>query len=471
MKRLISALLAVVLLIGTALISVSAVTLPFADVKGKAWFFENVSYVYENGIMNGTSDTRFEPNSTLSRAMAVTILYRMSGDTVAEDAENPFADVKNGTWYTDAVKWAYGCGIVTGMTENTFEPTGNIIRADFAVLLSRYAYYKELELPELRENANFYDSSITPKYAKTAEKLLYRAAVINGFPNNRFMHYQTITRAEAAAMIHRFLDCAHPIDTTAYTDIVFMGNSITVAGRTPDHFEALAVGTDYKVHNISSSGNYLGHHLEDLESEYMSPYVKNIEKAEIVILQEYAGAIPMVGEDAELAELRYKMNHPSVMFASGTNVVGKLMDLLGRDKEYYSYSANLAVGPMKTETFIDWNGQLRKNDNDVILRIKDILAERYDLDHLYVTNIAISHPELGLPAGSLYPDQVHPTELMGYIIALSLYCKIENVPATEQNNGDLSPASITGETEAEKAEFMEKLKLAVQEILDMQKQS
>lgn len=463
-----------VILIGSLLVSSFTVAayesaeLNFVDVDKNAWYYANVRYVSDNGIMNGVSADSFEPLSTMSRAMSVTILYRMAGEPDTDGITVPFTDVARGKWYSDAVAWAYGCGVSKGKTETDFAPNDDITRAEFTVLLSRFAYVMELELHAIRDGS-LADSMLTPKYAKTAEKLLYRSGVINGKPGNRFVYHATITRAEAAAMIHRFDEKAVPLDPEAYTDVVFIGNSITLAGNTRGHFEALGADMNLKVHDYSEGGAYLADHYEWFAYESMSPYTNTVEESEIVILQDYGGGIPTMGEDEELAALRGQLNHPGLLFGTGDHVVSNLMELLGTDKEYYSFTANLPSGPMKYETFIDWNGRLRMNDNEALLKIKDILSGRYGIEHIYVSNLALSEPALGLTCDDLYPDQVHPTDLMGYIIALTTYCKIFDVDPTLQNNGNLSYDSIPGETVEEKESLITEIKFLVKESLELQK--
>jgi len=469
MKKLIAFILTLSLLTGGIMISVSASELPYTDVKKSAWYYNDVKYVTDGGIMNGVSNSRFEASATLSRAMAVTILYRMADGAVVSDTENPFGDVPNGKWYSDAVLWAYGCGIVKGKTETAFEPNSSITRAEFATMLSRYAYTEDLDLPEIREETNFADSVITPKYAQTAEKILYTAGIINGFPDNRFMHYQTITRAEAAAMIHRFNEAAEPLDKDAYTDVVFIGNSITSTGKTPAHFEALAEGKNVKVYNHSIDGNRLEQHYEWFLSENMSVYTGRVQNAEVVILQEYGGLFPKFGADEDLLKYPEYSGAQSLGTCFGDNTVGKIMDFLGGDKEYYSYSASAYLGVLKYDEYLNWRDQIVPNINDDLMAIKKIIKEKYGVDHVYASDIATFEPSLGITNEETFPDSLHPTELMGYVIALVMYCEIFDVPATEQNNGVLSEDKIPGNTPEEKAQFMEKLKATVQEIIDIQK--
>ena len=117
--------------------SVEPSDLPFTDVSTSDWFYGAVKFVYENGLMDGVGNNLFAPNATLNRAMAATILYRLEGaPAVTTDAG--FNDVATGTWYTDAVKWAVGSGLVNGVEGNALAPQGTSTRAQAATALMRF---------------------------------------------------------------------------------------------------------------------------------------------------------------------------------------------------------------------------------------------------------------------------------------------------------------------------------------------
>ena len=201
MKKLISIILTVVMLL-SAVITVNAAS--FSDVKSSDWFYSSVNYVADKGIMQGTSSTKFEPKTNLSRAMGVTLLYRVAGTPSVSGVSIPFTDVKNGQWYTDAVKWAYKNGIVTGKTKTSFATNDNITRAEFATILNRYSDFMKYRLPVNRADT-VADSSKIPDWAFMAVWNMYRAEIINGRSGGIFDPDANITRAEAAAMIERFM--------------------------------------------------------------------------------------------------------------------------------------------------------------------------------------------------------------------------------------------------------------------------
>ncbi len=201
MKKLTSIILSLVMLL-SAIITVNAAS--FKDVKSSDWYYSSVNYVAEQGIMNGTSSTKFSPKASLTRAMGVTLLYRVAGSPSVSGVTIPFTDVKGGQWYTDAVKWAYKNGIVTGKSDTFFHINGNITRAEFATILYRYSNSKNYKLPVNRADT-FADSGKIPEWAFMAAWTMYRAEIINGRSDGSFDGNAKITRAEAAAMIERFM--------------------------------------------------------------------------------------------------------------------------------------------------------------------------------------------------------------------------------------------------------------------------
>jgi len=200
MKKLTSIILFAVLL--ATVITVNAAS--FSDVKSSDWYYSSVNYVSDKGIMQGTSSTKFSPKASLTRAMGVTLLYRVAGTPSVSGVNIPFTDVKGGQWYTDAVKWAYKNGIVTGKSNTYFDTNGNITRAEFATILNRYSDFMKYTLPANR--ADFVtDAAKIPSWAFVAVNTMYKAEIINGRNGGVFDPNANITRAEAAAMIERFM--------------------------------------------------------------------------------------------------------------------------------------------------------------------------------------------------------------------------------------------------------------------------
>ncbi len=201
MKKIISIILTVVLLL-SAVITVNAAS--FTDVKSLDWFYSSVNYVADKGIMQGTSNTKFAPQASLTRAMGVTLLYRVAGTPSVSGVSIPFTDVKGGQWYTDAVKWAYQNGVVNGKSSTVFGTNDNITRAEFATILNRYSDFMKYTLPSTRSDF-VKDVAEIPSWAFAAVTVMYKAEIINGKSGGIFDPKANITRAEAAAMIERFM--------------------------------------------------------------------------------------------------------------------------------------------------------------------------------------------------------------------------------------------------------------------------
>ena len=178
--------------------------LPFVDVLKEHWFYEDVLYVYENGLMNGVSDTEFAPNETLTRAMVVTILSRMSGEEIAETAESAFSDVAVGMWYSNAIAWAASKNIVNGFEDGTFQPDAPVTRAQLVTILYRYARYMGMDVSTLSDLAQFTDAAAVPAYALEAMQWAVGSNLLSG--NGLLIDASAnATRAQVAAIIHRFL--------------------------------------------------------------------------------------------------------------------------------------------------------------------------------------------------------------------------------------------------------------------------
>ena len=179
----------------------------FRDVPEGVWYEDSVTEMYEQGLMRGTSEDPmlFSPGIPLSRAMIVTVLHRYEGDPGAADFSSPFSDIPEGQWYTNAVVWMAENGVVTGYPDGRFAPVNSITRQELAAILIRYADHKGLGLPVNREYQSFNDDAAIADYAIDAVRRCYTAGVINGREGNIFDPRGNATRAEAAAMMHRFL--------------------------------------------------------------------------------------------------------------------------------------------------------------------------------------------------------------------------------------------------------------------------
>lgn len=172
---------------------------PFTDVDASHKAYEAIRYLYEQGLMEGTGGGQFEPDSTLTRSMVVTILYRLDGKAPVAFS-GLFSDVEAGLWYSDAIEWAAGCGIVNGVGGGRFDPSGIITREQLAAILQRYAAYKQLDSSasaELDAAAQVSGWATANVQWAVALNLLEGGASVNGTA--------AANRAEVAMAIYGFI--------------------------------------------------------------------------------------------------------------------------------------------------------------------------------------------------------------------------------------------------------------------------
>ena len=197
-KRFLSLAL-ILLIVLTAVPTAFAAETDFSDVQADAWYAKAVNYVSDNGIMNGTSATTFNPNSPMTRAMLVTVLYRAAGSPSA-DSSIAFSDVPTNAYYTDAVAWASSNGIVTGYGNGRFGSNDPVSRAQISAILWRYA-----GSPSAEAGQNFADESSIPAYASTAVDWARANGIVNGTEGNRFDPQGNATRAQVATILCNYL--------------------------------------------------------------------------------------------------------------------------------------------------------------------------------------------------------------------------------------------------------------------------
>lgn len=179
------------------------VPFPFVDVSKTDWFYNDVKYVWQHDIMNGVSDTKFAPKTSMTRAMFVTVLYRLEGSPdVTGMATPPFTDIgaKNFDWAYNAIVWAYNTGVTKGTSATTFAPGVAISRQEIVTMLYRYA-----GSPAVSGSPIFGDSSVISSWARNAVQWAKSFGVVNGYPNGNFGPVDATTRGQMAAMIHRYM--------------------------------------------------------------------------------------------------------------------------------------------------------------------------------------------------------------------------------------------------------------------------
>ena len=178
--------------------------LPFTDVSTSDWFYDDVKFVYENGLFSGTDSRSFSPSASMTRAMLVTVLYRLEGEP-AVAGRSSFADVKSGAYYEKAVIWAAANGIVTGTSSTSFSPDAKVTREQLAAILYRYAQYKKLDTSASEKLNSFSDAGEMSGYANAALGWAVAERLVNG-ASGKLMPKGYATRAQVAAIFHRFVE-------------------------------------------------------------------------------------------------------------------------------------------------------------------------------------------------------------------------------------------------------------------------
>lgn len=206
MKKSISILLAVAILATCLAVPAVAASNPYTDVKSTDWFYNDVMYCYENGIMLGMGNGKFAPKNNTTRAEMAQAMYRLlGGEPTSETA--PFTDVKSSAWYATAVNWCYAHNIVNGDSKTTFSPNKNITREQVVTILYRSAVSLDADTSEGSYDS-FADAAKVSNYAKTAWGWSVKHGIINGEQTGGKMYLypqRNITRAELATVLARFV--------------------------------------------------------------------------------------------------------------------------------------------------------------------------------------------------------------------------------------------------------------------------
>ncbi|MBQ8836104.1 MAG: S-layer homology domain-containing protein [Clostridia bacterium] len=176
----------------------------FSDIGENDWYYLYVQYVYENGLMQGTDDG-FEPDGNMTRAMLVTVLYRLDGAENGKDGCR-FTDVAEGEWYADAVAWANENGIVVGISETEFAPNDNITREQMAAVIYRYAKFKGYDVSDKADISDFADADEISGYALDALAWANANELVKGTTDTTVSPKGTATRAHVAAILMRFCE-------------------------------------------------------------------------------------------------------------------------------------------------------------------------------------------------------------------------------------------------------------------------
>ena len=180
-------------------------TLPFADVEKGDWFYADAAYLYEKGLMNGTSTGTFSPNGSVTRAQLAAVLYRMAGEPETE-GKAVFTDVPASYWCARAIAWAAEKGIVTGYADGSFRPAQPVQRQQFAAMLYRYAVAQGMSAVTLQASLTpFADKDAVAAYAVPAMNWVVSQGILQG-SGGKLLPQSPVTRAQFAALLHRYLE-------------------------------------------------------------------------------------------------------------------------------------------------------------------------------------------------------------------------------------------------------------------------
>ena len=177
----------------------------FTDIENH-WAKDNILFVVSRGLLNGTSETTFSPNTGMTRGMFVTALGRLAGVDPADYQSGKFTDVKADAYYAPYVNWAAKTGIVSGTTDTTFAPDTNINREQMAVIMKNYAVKLGYTVPKALEAVTFADNASISSWAKEAVESMQQAGILAGKTNNRFDPAGTATSADVATVLWRFVE-------------------------------------------------------------------------------------------------------------------------------------------------------------------------------------------------------------------------------------------------------------------------
>ncbi|SBW04891.1 exported hypothetical protein [uncultured Eubacteriales bacterium] len=190
--------------LSTYVVGYDAWTNPFADVRSGAWYYDAVKYAIQNGLFTGTTTTTFGPEADMSRAMLVTVLYRLEGKP-AVTAGATFTDVGNGQWYTDAVRWANATGIITGYGSGMFGTNDSVTREQLAAILYRYADYRGYDTTGADDLSAYSDASGVSPYARSAMEWAVDAGLITSTTTGGLLPGDSASRAQVATILMRFV--------------------------------------------------------------------------------------------------------------------------------------------------------------------------------------------------------------------------------------------------------------------------
>ena len=259
-KRIVAAALTLCMIIGSMLTGATAAgvsdDLPFADVISGKWYCEGIEYAYDNSLMNGTSDTMFEPMTQMSRAMFVTVLGRLHG--AQEIESDAFSDIKQNSWYSGYVGWANESGIVEGFKDGTFKPDKAISREEAATAIVRYIEYIKM-IPTREKDApkSFTDKDSIAKWSSEYVEKLRTTGIIEGDQNQNFNPSKSLNRAEAAAILMRLHKMKTELQLEEGKTLSYKveGEDFNLLGAWQMYYSGTALTTSYNASRVDESSS------------------------------------------------------------------------------------------------------------------------------------------------------------------------------------------------------------------------
>ena len=222
MKKLISVILASVIITAAFAVATPAAKIGFSDVDELRWSCDSIKYAVEKGYMKGVGDGKFDPAGSLTRAMVATVLWRRE-NSPAPSAPSGFDDVPAGEWYADAVAWAKEAGVVQGVSDKEFNPNGLITREQLATMLFRFSSSAPVSVPERADLSPFADSGKVSDWATEPLEWAVEAGLIKGTDGGKLAPGGFATREQFAAIIERYdgtfiLEYRDPVLRSHYTE-------------------------------------------------------------------------------------------------------------------------------------------------------------------------------------------------------------------------------------------------------------
>ena len=324
LKRMAAFLTALILCLGLSVTASAAEgDTGFSDVDADAWYAEAAVYCRDNGLMAGTGETTFSPDTPMTRGMLVTVLYRLAGSPSLEN-ENlgyPFADVPGDSWYADGVYWARLNGVVSGYSDSNFGPNDPLTREQLAAILWRYA-----GSPAAEGSASFADESGIASWAASAVDWAQESGYISGVGGNRFDPDGTATRAQVAVILMRY--------DQAQTE-------------EPSPEPAPEEGTDVLVAYFSATGN----------TENIAEHLVSILDAD---LYEIVPEVPYTSEDLNYSNSDCRANQEQNDPAARPAISGGVENMEDYEVVFLGYPIWWGDAPKILSTFLesyDFNGK------------------------------------------------------------------------------------------------------------------